>query len=134
MEMGFEEISHTADWSVRVWAQDLPSLFAECARAMNSLAGTVLGKSPRVERTFDGQGPDAESLLVAFLSELIYFQEQENLAFDTFDLTIKSQMLKVNMEGAQIASVDKAIKAVTYHNLKIAKTDQGLETFIVFDV
>ena len=48
--MGFEEISHTADWSARVWAQDLPSLFAESARAMNSLAGTVTAKGPRVKR------------------------------------------------------------------------------------
>ena len=28
------------------------------------------------------------------------------------------------MEGAQIESVDKAIKAVTYHNLKIEKTTE----------
>jgi SHS2 domain-containing protein len=83
--MGFEEISHTADWSVRVWAQDLPSLFAESARAMNSLAGTVTGQSPLVKRTFKSEGPDIESLLVAFLSELVYYQEQENLAFQRFD-------------------------------------------------
>ena len=43
--MGFEEISHTADWSARVWAPDLPSLFTEAARAMNSLSGTVIGTS-----------------------------------------------------------------------------------------
>src|SRR5512145_2314851 len=50
--MGFEEIAHTADWSVRVWAPDLPSLFGEAARAMNSLAGTVIDTNPRVKRTF----------------------------------------------------------------------------------
>jgi SHS2 domain-containing protein len=132
--MGFEEISHTADWSVRVWAQDLPSLFAEAARAMNSLAGTVTGNDPRVKRTFASEAPDSESLLVAFLSELVYYQEQENLAFDKFEVEVKSKELKVHMEGAQTASVDKAIKAVTYHNLKILKTDHGFETTIVFDV
>ena len=132
--MGFEEISHTADWSVRVWAQDLPALFAEAARAMNALSGTVTAKSPRVERTFESTGSDAESLLVAFLSELVYYQEQENLSFDTVDVKVEAQTLKVEMEGAQIASVDKAIKAVTYHNMKIMKTDRGFETTIVFDV
>jgi len=132
--MGFEEISHTADWSVRVWAQDLPSLFAESARAMNSLSGTVTSNGPRVVRTFESEAPDAESLLVAFLSELVYYQEQENLAFDTFELEVKRKKLKVEMVGAVIASLDKAIKAVTYHNLKIVKTDEGLETTIVFDV
>jgi len=133
--MGFEEISHTADWSVRVWAEDLPSLFAEAARAMNSLAGTVTGTGPRVNRTFESEGSDTESLLVAFLSELVYYQEQDHgLAFDTFELKIDGQKLKVEMEGAQIASLDKAIKAVTYHNLKIEETDHGFETTLVFDV
>jgi protein archease len=132
--MGFEEISHTADWSARVWAADLPSLFTEAARAMNSLSGTVTGAGLRVRRTFEAEGPDPESLLVAFLSELLYYQEQENLAFDIFDLRVASQWLKVEMEGAQVAASEKAIKAVTYHNLKIEKTNEGLETTIVFDV
>ena len=132
--MGFEEISHTADWSVRVWAQDLPSLFIESARAMNALSGTSAVEAPRLKRTFETEAPDAESLLVAFLSELLYFQEQENLAFDLFTLRVASQWLKVEMEGAELASSEKAIKAVTYHNMKIEKTERGLETTIVFDV
>ncbi len=143
--MGFEEISHTADWSARVWAQDLPSLFAESARAMNSLAGTVIAQGSRVKRNFEVEDTDTESLLVAFLSELVYYQEQENLAFDKFKLEVKSvaltgaavpkgKRLEVEMEGGQIASADKAIKAVTYHNLKIEKTKRGFEATIVFDV
>jgi SHS2 domain-containing protein len=132
--MGFEEVSHTADWSARVWAPDLPSLFREAARAMNSLSGTVIGTGDRVSRTLEAKGPDVESLLVAFLSELVYYQEQENLTFDVFDLRVAGQWLKVAMEGAEIESVDKAIKAVTYHNLKIQRNAEGLETTIVFDV
>jgi SHS2 domain-containing protein len=132
--MGFEEIPHTADWSVRIWAPDLPSLFEEAARAMNSLSGTVIGGGPRVTRMFEMEAPDPESLLVGFLSELLYYQEQEALAFDAFDLRVAAQWLKVEMAGAQMASSEKAIKAVTYHNLKIEKTDQVVETTIVFDV
>jgi SHS2 domain-containing protein len=132
--MGFEEISHTADWSARVWAKDLSSLFTEAARAMISLSGTVIGTGPRVRRSLEVEGPDPESLLVAFLSELLYYQEQESLAFDVFEVRVASQSLKVVMEGAQIASSEKAIKAVTYHNLVIDKTTEGFETTIVFDV
>jgi SHS2 domain-containing protein len=132
--MGFEEISHTADWSARVWAEDLPSLFTEAARAMNSLSGTVAGNGSRLKRMFETEAPDAESLLVAFLSELLYYQEQENLTFDVFDVRFATQRLNVKMEGAQTESSEKAIKAVTYHNLKIENTDQGFETTIVFDV
>jgi SHS2 domain-containing protein len=132
--LGFEEISHTADWSVRVWADDLPSLFAESAWAMNALAGTVTDKGPRLTRAFESGGTDTESLLVAFLSELVYYQEQENLAFDMFDIQIKDAQISVHMEGSQITSIDKAIKAVTYHNLKIEETLRGVEVVIVLDV
>lgn len=132
--MGYEEISHTADWSVRVWAEDLPLLFAESARAMNQLAGVETSPGPRVRRTFESIGPDAESLLVAFLSELVYYQEQENLAFDLFESQVDGQKLKVDMEGGEIVTVDKAIKAVTYHGLKIERTEHGFEVTIVFDV
>ena len=132
--MGFEEIPHTADWSVRVWAPDLPALFAESARAMNALSGTVIGAGPRVQRLFECEGPDAESLLVAFLSELVYSHEQENLAFDHFEIAVEDQRLKTTMGGAPIEELDKAIKAVTYHDLHIKETDEGLETTIVFDV
>jgi SHS2 domain-containing protein len=132
--MGFEEISHTADWSVRVWAQDLTSLFAESARAMNALAGTVTSQSPPVKRTFKSEGLDIESLLVAFLSELVYYQEQENLAFDMFDTQLSDKQISVNMEGKQITSIDKAIKAVTYHNLEVEETTRGVEVVLVFDV
>lgn len=132
--MGFEEIPHTADWSVRVWAADLPSLLQEAARAMNALAGTAIGEGPRRTRTFDYEGPDPESMLVSFLSELVYYQEQEGLAFDRFQVQVADQRLQVEMDGASIASLDKAIKAVTYHDLKIERTDEGLEATIVFDV
>ena len=132
--MGFEELSHTADWSVRVWARDLSSLFAESARAMNMLAGTGIAQGPRLKRTFRSEGPDVESLLVAFLSELVYYQEQENLAFDMFHIQLRDRQISVTMEGAQIASIDKAIKAVTYHNLEVEETARGVEAVIVFDV
>jgi SHS2 domain-containing protein len=87
-----------------------------------------------MKRTFEAEAPDAESLLVAFLSELVYLQEQENLAFDRFELQIHERQLKVDMQGGPVERVDKAIKAVTYHNLRIARTDRGLEATIVFDV
>jgi len=132
--MGFKEIPHTADWSVRVWAEDLPSLFAESARAMNMLTGVETGSGPRVKRTFESRGYDAESLLVAFLSELVYYQEQENLTFELFGVQVDGLKLKVKMEGGEIVAVDKAIKAVTYHGLRIEETERGFETTIVFDV
>ena len=132
--MGYEEIPHTADWSIHVWADDLPRLLFESARGMNWLAGVELADSPREKRAFEAGGPDGESLLVAFLSELVYFAEQENMGFDNFVIEIKHDRLKVEMEGAPLKSLSKTIKAVTWHKLEIQETARGLEVEIVFDV
>jgi len=132
--MGFEEIPHTADWSIRVWANELPGLLAESARGMYWLAGAQLADRPRIKRSFDTVGADSESLLVAFLSELVFYTEQEFAGFDDFDIRIKDGRLKAELGGAPLKSLDKAIKAVTWHNLEIKTTARGLEVEIVFDV
>ncbi|PJH74410.1 MAG: protein archease [Anaerolineae bacterium CG_4_9_14_0_8_um_filter_58_9] len=132
--MGFEEIVHTADWALRVWADNLEGLFAEAARGMYALSGANQAEGPKVKRTFETQAQDAESLLVAFLSELVYALEQEGVIFDEFDVQVEGTKLKVEMSGAPILSLTKAIKAVTYHNLQVRPTARGYEVEIVFDV
>ncbi|MBE3038560.1 MAG: archease, partial [Chloroflexi bacterium] len=67
-------------------------------------------------------------------SELVYAAEQEKLGFDMFMIDIEGQTLKVEMEGAPLLYLNKAIKAVTYHNLQIQQTARGVEVEIVFDV
>ncbi|MCK5418414.1 MAG: archease [Desulfobacterales bacterium] len=42
--------------------------------------------------------------------------------------------LQASIFGGKVSELEKHIKAVTYHNLKIIKTSQGLEATIVFDV
>jgi SHS2 domain-containing protein len=132
--MPFEEIQHTADWSLRVWAANLSELFAEAARGMTTLAGTRLVASPRTNRTIETSAPDIEGLLVSFLSEILYLSEEENLAFDEFKIQIEENRLSAEISGASIRSIDKTIKAVTYHNLLIQQTPRGFEVEIVFDV
>ncbi len=135
---GFEELAHTADWAMRVWAPDQASLFAEAARGMYALSGARTAAGPGTGRVFETSAPDPESLLVAFLSELVYAAEQEKLAFtrlhvDTFERS-DGWALKADMTGTALLCVDKAIKAVTYHNLQIRKSTRGVEVEIVFDV
>jgi SHS2 domain-containing protein len=133
-ESGYEELSHTADWQMRVWAPNLPALFAEAARGMNALTGARPAPGRRVTRTFEVEASDAESLLVAFLSELIWATEQENLVFDVFKVVLDGPGLKVKMSGSHLHSIIKSIKAVTYHNLQIQKMGTGFQVEIVFDM
>jgi SHS2 domain-containing protein len=135
-QAGFEEVEHTADWQLHVWAPDLPGLFEQAARGMYTLAGMRLAgeTTPRLERRLEISAPDPESLLVRFLSELLHICQEENQGFDAFHLGLEKNDLKAHLSGAPILTVGKEIKAVTYHNLIIEATERGVETTIVFDV
>ncbi len=132
---GFQEIEHTADWAIRVWAPTLAELFEQAARGMYALAGLRGKESPRRTVTFELEGEDPEELLVGFLSELLYQAYVKGLVFDRFELTLDQNHLTARLEGTPVASYGKEIKAVTYHDLAIRQRSDGLlETIVVFDV
>ena len=131
---GYQEIEHTADWALHVWAPDLPALLAEAARGMYALSQTLLTPDFRVSREFELAYQDDESLLVDFLSELLFFGEDENLAFDGFQIELTATTCKFSVVGASIQKQSKEIKAVTFHDLAVQETENGLEVTIIFDV
>jgi SHS2 domain-containing protein len=132
---GFRENQHTADWELEVWAPDLPSLLEQAARGMYSLSGMRLQDGSRQACKIKLQGEDTESLLVRFLSELLWIEQEQGLGFDTFSIAINTpNNLEAELLGSTITNLDKEIKAVTYHNLEVQTTEQGLRVIIVFDV
>jgi len=131
---GYREREHTADWELEVWAPDLAGLLEQAALGMLALSGARLREGPRQRRALSLQAEDAERLLVAFLSELLWLGEAEGLGFDRYDLQVDGFTLQAGLGGAPIASLAKEIKAVTFHNLRIVTGARGLEARIVFDV
>lgn len=133
-ESGYMELSHTADWALKVWAPDLAELFMQAAQGMYALMGMTLEEAPCTERRIQVSGQDTEVLLVSFLEELLYYAEMHHEGFKRFDLFVAADQLTADLCGAPIREQEKEIKAVTYHGLQIEKTPQGVETVIVFDV
>lgn len=134
-ESGFREHSHTADWELEAWAPDLPGLLEQAARGMLALSGMQLKAGEVSHRSVTLRGLDAESLLVQFLSELLWLQQEENLGINDFSIEVDDEfVLTAELMGAGITSLDKEIKAVTYHNLQVESTGNGLKAVIVFDV
>ncbi len=132
----FEEVEHTADWALRVRGRDFRELLVNAARGMSRLLVPDLMATPiDEERRFELDAFDAESLLVEWLSELAYWAEEDMLVFREFDLRrVTPSHLEAVVRGGRAPNLQKQIKAVTYHNLKISETDDGLETTVVFDV
>jgi SHS2 domain-containing protein len=117
-----------------MWAPDVIGLLQQAARGMYALMHARLRIEPRETYHFEVVAPDRETLLVTFLSELLYFTQRDDVGFDRFDLTYEGERLTAEVEGAPLESIAKEIKAVTYHNLAVRETARGLEATIVFDV
>ena len=132
--MGYKEISHTADWAISVWGEDIESLFIDAALGMYSLMGIQTNPSDVKKTKVILNGDDPESLLVSFLSELLYIIENNDSLFDKINLNINGKTLIAQLNGHGILSIQKVIKAVTYHNLEIINSNGLVQTEIVFDV
>jgi SHS2 domain-containing protein/predicted kinase len=130
----FAVLDHTADLAVRVWGRTLEELFANAAVAMFSQMGQCQA-TVAVQRDVSVEGDDNESLLVAWLSELLYLREVNGEAYHRFTVHFPAPgRLTAQAGGGVWSSFDRPIKAVTFHNLKITRCDGRYETTIVFDV
>jgi SHS2 domain-containing protein len=132
---GWEEIEHTADWALRVWGDDLRALFVNAARGMLSLMGGQLVGDDLRQTHISLTAPDAETLLVEWLNELIYLTEEEELFVTQVEVRqIDGRALEAEVMGGQATDLTKHIKAATYHALAIERTPSGYRTVVVFDV
>ena len=66
---GFEELSHTADLEIRVWGEDLDSLFSAAADGMFHLSGIEEYEEgfSAVKESISLDAMDYEGLLILFL-------------------------------------------------------------------
>jgi SHS2 domain-containing protein len=134
--IAFEEIEHTADRALKIYGRNLEELLVNAALGLNSLMGAddTIDAAP-VTKSIALDAIDAESLLVEWLSELVYWAETGMLVFSKFDLrNVSTTMVNAVIHGSRITRLENHIKAVTYHNLEIIKTNTGLTATVVFDV
>ena len=133
---GFEIVDHTADWALRVYGSDLAGLLMNAAMGMSALLVSDLYSVPlEVERDLELDAFDAETLLVDWLGELAYMAEEEGFVFREFRLSnVSPNHLEAYIRGGRAPELEKHIKAVTYNDLVIRKTETGLTVTVVFDV
>ncbi len=131
---GFEEVDHTADIALRVWGEDFYSLLKQAARGMYALMGSERQHDTVIDHIFFVEPGSRESKLVDFLSEILYLCEDKGFLFDTFEFIQRNDGLIVRVKGSLVKSIDRTIKAVTFHNLEVQETSEGFSTLITFDV
>ena len=131
----FEEIEHTADIAIRVRGRDLAELFANAAYGMACQLADPDAVTQTNEQQIELDAYDTESLLVSWLEELLYLGEREECIFAVFDvLQVSPTQLRATVRGGPVEEHGAHIKAVTFNELEIVRTDAGYETTVVFDV
>lgn len=134
-EAPFEEIEHTADLALRVRGRDLAELLMHAAMGMLALSAVKFSTHEGRRITLELSAADGEQLLVLWLEELLYGMEMRGVAYQDFALTAHDGPgLKATMREVELESIGRQIKAVTFHDLRIITTQEGLEATVVFDV
>ncbi len=134
MSQPFEEIEHTADWAFRARGGDVRELFVNAACGMFHLQGGRSGPEPAM-REVAVEGFDRETLLINWLNELLFLQEEYGESYQRFEfLEFSEGRLRARVYGGRHGEADKLIKAATFHKLEIKQTAQGWEATIVVDV
>ncbi len=132
-----EELPHTSEVGLEVRAASGAGVYAGLARAMFALIGTHPPPRPRfTRRPVTLSAPDAEALLVDWLSELLYLHAVTGLIFPRCAIHVWTPTrLEAVVGGCRPARrpiLD--IKAVTYHDIRVAQEGEGWLGRVYFDI
>ena len=136
-EKGYRFIDHPSDIGMDVKGETLKDLFVNASNGMLSVISEPTSSSKRFSKKLHLKEDSHEELLHSYLSEILWLIASERFFPIKIDITrLNENTLDAEMEGFQLKSekIEREVKAVTYHQLKIIKKGQIWFTRIIFDV
>jgi SHS2 domain-containing protein len=138
-QKAYEVFEHTADVGLHAYGSTLSELFIHAAEGMENLMVALSQVEIQVSREIEVEGHDIVSLLVAWLNALIFLFDTEYLIFRQFEIaSLTETHLKGRASGepynVQRHELGSAIKAVTWHEAAVERTDDGYKARIIFDI
>jgi len=143
----FEVIDHTADIGIAAYGADLKEAFANAAYALFSLMVDLEGVGDASCYDVEVTAEDRAELLVAWLNELIYLFEVENVLFKRFEIgELDETRLRASCYGEKIDperhKMTLGVKAATYHMLQVkeecgegvGESERGFRVQVLFDI
>jgi len=139
----YEYLEHTADIKFLAYGNTLEEVFENAALAMFNVIIDTGKVSGETTRDVCLTSPDLESLLVDWLSELLYLFEVDEIIFWKFRVEeIRGEegeySIKAVASGEQYYPeshpFETEIKAVTYNQLELEKTAEGWKAQVVVDI
>ncbi len=139
----YEYLEHTADIKFIAYGKNLEEVFENAALAMFNVIIDTEKVSEKTAEEIILKSPDLESLLVDWLSELLYLFEVNEIVFKKF------RVEEIREEEGEYSITSRAsgekyypeshpfeteIKAVTYNQLEVEKIDDGWKAQVVVDI
>ena len=134
----FEYFDVTADIGFKAYGNNLNDAFKNASLAIFNIISDTKDVIPKKEITFEITSEDEVSLLYDYLEELLFYHETEFMLFSEFQIEIDDNLnLKAKIIGEEI-NWDKherktEIKAITYHQMQVIKTDH-VELQVIVDL
>jgi SHS2 domain-containing protein len=132
-------MEHTADIGIEVKSETLEGLFALSACAMFDLMVDLSEVQPRQKAEVRLHADLNEELLATWLNELIFRAEISGMFFSKVEVeSVDEGVLTAGVWGEPYDedrhSIDHSIKAATYHELEVSRSDKGWSARVIFDV
>jgi SHS2 domain-containing protein len=134
---------HTADLILEATGPTLESCLARAGAGLFAVFAPPPGGEPLSTREVRLEASSVEELLVAWLEELLYRSEVENMVFSRFEVEIVpgadgTLVLIGRIEGRRLRLEDElagpSVKAVTRHELQLGPGGEGWLAHVVLDV
>jgi SHS2 domain-containing protein len=135
----FEILEHTADIGFRARGSTQAELFENAAEALVSIAIETGDIAPRQPYPLAAVGEDLPSLLVNWLSEVLFWLDARNIAMRRFEIQELSPGRVAARAFGEPRSPERhraklVIKGVTYHQLRVWEDENGWWAEVFLDI
>jgi SHS2 domain-containing protein len=135
----FEVLEHAADVGFRAHAASLPELFEVAAEALVAIVLDPHDVRPNDSIELTAKGDSTESLLVNWLSEVLYWLDGERFAMASFKVKEIAQNritgeAKGEPRDPARHEARLVVKGITYHQLKVERDGKSWSCDVYLDV
>lgn len=132
----YEILPHLADLKIRAFGKTKEELFSNMLKGMVDSQKPEIQNQERVTRKIKIKSIDLSTLLVDFLSEILYLSQVNKEIYTDIKLKkLTETELEGELIGRKAERFGEDIKAVTYNSLNIRQRGNGIwEATVLFDI